>query len=98
MRVCSYDLRLRPSRMLAVLSPRLHGGQNQWFDRCYLRRRIGHRRRKRAAPKTALLGGCLTVLSRENPAARLAEKTFGGTVAFGSPNVFYSDAPVRSAS
>lgn len=44
-------------------------------------------------PKDSIVGGCLTVFIEGNPAARLAEKTFGGTVVFGSPNVFYSDAP-----
>lgn len=45
------------------------------------------------APKDSIKGGNLMVFIGGNPAARINEVTFGGSVLVGSPNVFHNDAP-----
>ena len=43
-------------------------------------------------PKDSIVGGCLKVFINGQPAARITEKTYGGTVASGSPDVFYAES------
>ncbi len=42
-------------------------------------------------PKDSIIGGCLNVFINGKPAARISEKTYGGKVTEGSPNVNYAD-------
>jgi uncharacterized Zn-binding protein involved in type VI secretion len=44
-----------------------------------------------APPKDPIMAGCMKVFINGNPAARIMEKTIGGTVNVGSPNTFYAD-------